>query len=80
MVPPDTVPVYVMTVGADRSERDGIAVTVPFRGSVPDVDRSIVPFRLPGVSIQVSSKVPVKAPVVRPGPLAGEGAGRRRRG
>jgi hypothetical protein len=43
--------------------------TVPFRGSVPAVDRWIVPASFPDDSVHVSVKVPVKAPLYDPDQL-----------
>jgi hypothetical protein len=66
IVSPDTVPVYVTAVEPTVPNVMVLPVTVPVRGTVPDVDRWIVPASFPDDSVHVRSKVPVKAPLYVP--------------
>jgi hypothetical protein len=66
IVLPDTVPVYVTAAAPTVPKVIALPVTVPVRGSVPEVDRLIVPLSFPDDSVHVSAKVPVKAPVYEP--------------
>jgi hypothetical protein len=82
MVSPETVPVYVIAVEPTVPNVIALPFTVPCRGTVPPVDKSIVPLNFPDDSIQVSENVPVNAPlyvpdhlpVRAPGVAAGEDA------
>jgi hypothetical protein len=66
IVLPDTVPVYVTAAAPTVPKVIALPLTDPVRGSVPDVDRLIVPLSFSDDSVHVSAKVPVKAPLYDP--------------
>ena len=59
---PETVPVYVTAVEPTVPNLIESPSTVPFTGTVPDVDSAIVPCSFDPVCCQLSWNVPVNVP------------------
>jgi hypothetical protein len=63
---PDTVPEYVIAVDPTVPNEILEPFTCPLTGTVPAVDRSIVPLSVEAFCVQVRWKVPLNAPLYEP--------------